>query len=131
MPYKDPANRKAASQRHYIRNRDHILSSARVWNANNKDVRQAKAKSVIDRNRKYILDFLKQHPCSDCKETDPVVLEFDHVRGKKLCNLSAMAQAAYSIRRIDEEIAKCEVVCANCHRRRTASRAGHYRSLHN
>ena len=37
-----------------------------------------------------LYDYLEQHHCVDCGENDPVVLEFDHVRGEKAYNVSAM-----------------------------------------
>ena len=75
--------------------------------------------------RAFILDHLRAHPCTDCGETDIVVLEFDHLRDKR-ANVSSLMSTS-EIWRIEEEIAKCEVVCANCHRRRTARRANTYR----
>lgn len=77
--------------------------------------------------RQYIVMYLRQHPCVDCGESDAVVLEFDHVRGKKLCSVTAMYRRGFSLSKIKEEIAKCEVRCANCHRRVTAKRAGNWR----
>lgn len=72
------------------------------------------------RNRKYVWEYQKAHPCVDCGESDPILLEFDHVRGEKLGNISQMSQNSRSIESIQAEIDKCDVVCANCHRRRTA-----------
>ncbi|HEY0078795.1 MAG TPA: hypothetical protein VGB73_09135 [Pyrinomonadaceae bacterium] len=74
-----------------------------------------------------LFEYLEQNPCVDCGETDPVVLEFDHVRGKKLYNVSAMGALVLSWATILKEIEKCEVRCANCHRRRTAERSASYR----
>jgi hypothetical protein len=71
--------------------------------------------------RAYVLGFLREHPCVDCSERDPVVLEFDHV-GQKTAAISALVSATARVAVIDVEMAKCEVVCANCHRRRTARR---------
>lgn len=70
----------------------------------------------------HILQYLNSHPCVDCGESSLVVLEFDHVRGKKYNNISnlVMQQAPWKV--IDDEIAKCEVRCANCHRKITAKR---------
>ena len=70
--------------------------------------------------------YLCEHPCVDCGEDDPVVLEFDHLRDK-VDNISKMASLKRPWSVILEEIEKCEVVCANCHRRRTAARVNSYR----
>lgn len=59
--------------------------------------------------------------CADCGELDPVVLEFDHVRGEKKANIAnLLCSGGKETLRI--ELEKCDVVCANCHRRRTAKR---------
>jgi hypothetical protein len=73
--------------------------------------------------RARILEHLLEHPCADCGEADPVVLEFDHVDGKER-EVSALLALAVPLTRLEAEIARCEVVCVNCHRRRTATRAG-------
>jgi hypothetical protein len=62
--------------------------------------------------------------CADCGESDPVVLDFDHVRGEKVASIAAMIAGSYAWLTIEQEIAKCEVRCANCHRRRTAVQQG-------
>lgn len=69
-----------------------------------------------------LIFFLKTNPCVDCKESDIVVLEFDHVRGVKLANVSDLVNRACSLKKIKEEIDKCEVRCANRNRRKTRSR---------
>lgn len=71
------------------------------------------------RNSKRILKYLLKHPCVDCGEDDPIVLEFDHVRGKKLKEVSILSYSAWSWQHVKDEIAKCDVRCANCHRRKT------------
>ena len=59
------------------------------------------------------------HPCVDCGETDPVVLEFDHrEKEQKQFNIGEGGRHA-SIPRLLEEMNKCDIRCANCHRRRT------------
>jgi hypothetical protein len=55
----------------------------------------------------------------DCGETDIIVLQFDHVRGKKTNAVSKLVSMGYGLDTIKEEINKCEVRCANCHTRRT------------
>lgn len=71
--------------------------------------------------RKRIED-LKTGPCVDCGNTfPPECMDFDHVRGRKDKNVGSMF--TYSIQKIQQEVAKCELVCANCHRIRTRKRA--------
>jgi hypothetical protein len=61
----------------------------------------------------------------DCGRTfDPYVMDFDHVRGKKAFTIG-LAREAVSIARLMEEVAKCDVVCSNCHRLRTKKRREH------
>jgi hypothetical protein len=66
-----------------------------------------------------MMKILKTSACVDCGERDPLVLEFDHVRGTKLGNICDLIGSLVSWARIEEEIAKCVVRCANCHRRKT------------
>lgn len=76
--------------------------------------------------REFVWMYLLENPCVDCGESDPVVLEFDHVRGEKLDSVSILVSQTRSVAIVEEEIKKCEVRCANCHRRVTASRGGWY-----
>ncbi len=69
-------------------------------------------------NRRRIIEYLATHPCVDCGETDIIVLEFDHL-GDKVANVSTYANGGRTWPRIEAEIEKCEVRCANCHRRKT------------
>lgn len=67
--------------------------------------------------RQLIID-KKNVPCMDCKVSYPsYVMDFDHVRGNKQFNLSTAAEK--SKQRVTEEMAKCDIICANCHRIRT------------
>lgn len=72
-----------------------------------------------ERNRKFIYNYLLQNPCVDCGEVDPRVLEFDHVEAKT-ANISELLCSVVSIEKLVNEISKCEVRCANCHRRKTS-----------
>jgi len=74
--------------------------------------------------RIFVFNYLKDHPCVDCGETDPIVLSFDHVRGSKKMNLSQMVNQGYSLKIIQAEIDKCEVRCMNCHMRKEKQRRG-------
>ena len=81
--------------------------------------RFATSAGQILRNQQIVLSHLNSNPCVDCGERDVVVLQFDH-QGNKVANVSALIRAG-SEARLRAEIEKCEVVCANCHTRRTAT----------
>lgn len=77
-----------------------------------------------DRNRE-IVKKAKNRPCLDCGQKLPsYCMDFDHVRGEeKVTNIgAAIAKWASSPELLIKEIAKCDVVCSNCHRIRTFTR---------
>ena len=77
-----------------------------------------------------VYEYLKLHPCVDCGEPDPIVLEFDHKTGSdKIESVTQMITSNHSWEKISAEIQKCDVRCANCHRRRTAARFNYKRFL--
>jgi hypothetical protein len=104
---------------HYQRNRAAYIQRNR---RNNPLQRQ--------RNAALVYEYLLVHPCMLCGESDPVVLEFNHADARtKVANISDLIQSGCSIERINGEIAKCEVACANCHQRLTwQSTPSHYRT---
>ena len=91
----------------------------------NKDAYKKRSKEHTKRYKKYgrklIYEFKLGNPCSACGESNPVVLEFDHIDPKKKRNdVSYMATHGYSIESLEKEIEKCIILCANCHRQKTA-----------
>jgi acetolactate synthase regulatory subunit len=73
--------------------------------------------------KKALIEKIKADPCTDCGRTfDACAMDFDHVHGDKTDNIAQMVNAAYSIETLKAEIAKCELVCACCHRVRTKVR---------
>lgn len=76
------------------------------------------------RNTKYVNDYLATHPCVDCGFSDIRALDFDHTRDKT-GNISALRFKGVAIKRLQEEMDKCEIRCANCHRIVTAIRRNH------
>lgn len=83
------------------------------------------SKGMADRQR-WIYDYLLAHPCVDCGEADPVVLEFHHLRDKK-AEIATMV-ATYGLSSLEQEVAKCEILCANCHTKRTIDEFGYHRT---
>ncbi len=85
-----------------------------------REVHKAEKKRRDDFNRTYVMS-VKSGPCTDCRNKfHPHAMEFDHCRGIKSFDISR--SPGKSLTRIKAEIAKCDLVCANCHRIRTASR---------
>lgn len=110
----DKLRKQLASRRHYEANKAKIKARAREHTTRTK-------KAV----REWLHTYLLEHPCVDCGETSPIVLEFDHVRGKKEFNVGEAVSKGRSLRRVIAEVEKCEVRCANCHRHKTYKEAGH------
>ncbi len=97
-----------------------------------KDVVRTRNAKTILYNRKKMFEYYSTHPCIDCGETDPIVLEFDHRDDSiKREAVSTLANSSYKWETIQEEIDKCDVRCANCHRRRTAIQFGWYKDFIN
>jgi hypothetical protein len=108
--------RSAYHREHYEANRQRYIDQAR-----------ARKQALAVERTTYLIEFFKTHPCLDCGERDPVVLEFDHLGDKAFSIGQALPYRNWQS--ILEEIAKCDVVCANCHRRRTAERRGSLRAV--
>lgn len=93
--------------------------------------RIASRKAAIQRAKEYVWSVLIGSECVDCGESDPIVLEFDHVRGQKLGAISVMVCNGLGVEKISSEIDKCDIRCANCHRRVTAKRDNFWRERFN
>lgn len=94
------------------------------WYEKNKEqhIKNVSIRNTIVRNenKQKVYEYLKKHPCIDCGESDIVVLDFDHVKDEKFMGVSRMINSVYKWSRIQQEIEKCVIRCANCHRRKTA-----------
>ena len=78
----------------------------------------ARQKRIRDR-RERMYNYLLDHPCVDCGETNPLILEFDHIEPdqKEFGVMSKVDVIPWE--KLFLEIEKCVVRCANCHRIRT------------
>ena len=117
MAYADPEAQKQYAREHYARNKTLYKRRALEYTRKQRDAIRA-----------YLLAHLEQNPCVDCGETDPVVLEFDHQIDKSFA-LGRAVSHSYGLKKIEMELEKCEVRCANCHRRKTAHERGWYRAI--
>lgn len=96
----------------YIRNKNLVKQRAKVSN-----------KRARDRNRAYVRNLKESTRCKDCNHKFHFsVMEFDHIGNDKNDCIARLANSPCSLDSIKEEISKCELVCANCHRLRTWNR---------
>ena len=107
--------RAAYKQKHYAANRARYIAAA-----------LRRSQTIARERAAYLIEFFADHPCVDCRERDPLVLEFDHQRDKSFVISKGLRDRSWQA--VLAEIDKCDVVCANCHRRRTALRAGFARA---
>jgi hypothetical protein len=97
----------------YVRNQPSERERLRQQKADNQAV-----------TKEWVNDYKASHGCIDCGESDPVCLDFDHIKGNKLAPISRMVSNNASLSAIQQEVSKCVVRCANCHRKITAKRGG-------
>ena len=103
------------ARRYYSENRE---AHVRVIMARKATIRLASLEAIGE--------YLADHPCVDCGESDLRVLDFDHREGVSKHNeVMKLAHDGYSIARVLAEIAKCDVRCRNCHARVTYARQGY------
>ncbi len=102
MPYKSEEDRKKAASDHYQKN---------------KAAYQLRDRLRIERNRQWLKEYKQTCCCSECGESRSVCLDFHHVDpSTKTMNVCELVNNRFSIERIQAEIDKCIVLCANCHR---------------
>ena len=114
MPYKDPEKRRAY-QREY--HRRYYLEHAEA-----EKVLQSTTSHKGVGHEPMWRGVKGMSSCVDCGESNPIVLDFDHVHGDKSHNISDMVNGSYAISSIKDEIRKCEIRCSNCHRKKTHER---------
>lgn len=109
--------RKTYWHKNLAENREKSRLKQQKWRELNRALNN---KYWVDRRveKKAWVDAYKaEHPCVKCGEADPVCLDFHHIDPTQKKFLIALAVARASLKRIQEEIAKCEILCANCHRK--------------
>lgn len=81
--------------------------------------KQISQKKIRERNREWLIAYLLSHPCVDCGETNPIYLEADHRENKKFDVGKMVSSHHFSIKRLEEEMSKCDIRCCKCHRRKS------------
>jgi len=118
QPYCRPCS-NAASRAHYANNREH-----------HKALINARNKRYLNETREWVRTLKEGTPCTDCGISYPwFVMDFDHVHGIKMGDISKMIGQKRAKQALIDEIAKCEIVCSNCHRVRTFTRSGHVETV--
>ena len=108
MPYKDKNKQREYQRRWTARKYASNPELKKYW-----DGRKA-------RQYAWFMGLKSRLECEICGENEPVCLDFHHVSDDKYSEVSKMVWKGYSLKRILEEMAKCAVVCANCHRKITS-----------
>jgi hypothetical protein len=125
---KHPERAKENDRRWRSENRDRCRAAVRRHNKSPRGKARIKKYriKIRDQIRAKLSEIKLAAGCADCgynKASE--ALDFDHVRGMKDFNVCRMATAFKTMQRVLEEVDKCEVVCANCHRIRTKRRKYH------
>ncbi len=114
MPYKDKEKKKENHKR-YMRE---------IWYPKNKKKHIGYIANIKSKISDYIFEYKKSHSCMDCGflgKDYPEVLEFDHLRDKKFAiSMFYVHTSGFNV--VKREMEKCDIVCSNCHRIRTAKR---------
>ena len=91
----------------------------RQWRVENIDWCKEVELKTRERNQNFVFEYTRTHPCIECGEDDPIVLEFDHRDSTtKRFSVSDGCSQKLSLALIKAEMCKCDVLCANCHRRK-------------
>lgn len=89
------------------------------WYIKNKRYKKKKTTEYKQANVEWLRTYKKTLKCQNCSENHPRCLDFHHRNGfEKEINISS-AVRSWSLERLKIEIAKCDVLCANCHRKET------------
>lgn len=116
---KDEVNRRARERRKRPEVQAQERAAKARWMAARPGYLGPTRQALVDH-----VEALKREPCMDCKTSFPTeCMDFDHVRGTKRYNIGTILSKTLSMEILQEELDKCELVCANCHRIRTRKRS--------
>ena len=106
-PFKDPERRREYQQKYH----------KETWYPEHRQDRLDRARKKKQEVRKWYREYKNTLHCADCGQSHPATLDFHHIDPtEKDFVVSQILHETTSLRRLQEEIAKCVVLCANCHR---------------
>jgi hypothetical protein len=106
--------------------RERTKRTMRKWRKDHPILARRRNRARKARATAFIDEYLKTHPCVDCGESHPATLEFDHRDpSKKRYAIGSGRGSGILPKSLMKEMEKCDVRCANCHRKRHAREYGH------
>jgi hypothetical protein len=103
MPFKDLEKRREFRRNWYLKNKESEKEHVK------------KRKLGI---RRWFENYKIKLKCKKCQENHPATIDFHHKEGEeKERNISYLVSNGYSVEKIQKELKKCQVLCANCHRK--------------
>lgn len=109
-------DRKEYARQYYLKNRDRLLEYAREYAATNPTQKKMYRAKRHKECREKISEIKRIRGCGVCDESDPRCLDFHH-RDPKTKVMCVSQMSRYPWNTILVEIEKCDVLCANCHRK--------------
>ena len=106
MPLKDKEKRREY-HKEYMRN----------WYQKNKAKHIAYVRNRDRKIKDWLKEYKKSLQCEECGENHPACLDFHHINPKEKTFALGRINKFLSIKLLQNEIAKCRVLCANCHRK--------------
>lgn len=97
----------------------HKINQA-IWRKTEKGKKSALASKKGNKKYRFRERILKKYGCRSCGEQDIKVLEFDHIDpATKVEKISKMVKRCATMKDIKNEMRKCQVLCFNCHIKKT------------
>lgn len=104
---------------HYINNKDKYVQRAKKFSSN------ARQKAI-----QFVLEYLEGKSCIKCGEDDILVLDFHHRDPSNKKYVVSLMISRNCVATIQEELDKCDILCANCHRKETHKQQNTYKYQH-
>jgi hypothetical protein len=90
----------------------------REWRSLNRERHNRNWTELRKKKKAWLIEYkLTSGGCIKCGESDPVCLDFHHRNPKEKELTLSLAIARASLERIQKEVEKCDILCANCHRK--------------